>query len=182
MFVSSGNAVLRKTSGFQSKGQPMQAIEFTRSNRILLRVCYRRATHTRRIGFLDDENRVFAKGKFLTVWQKGQSGNRKGRPRKRLVDDHLREALAKNRGAAAKALVQRLIGEAIQGNVPALKLICERIGGKPKSAEEVAANNSDAMTLDQVRAKLAELLARPEVRRSLQTMLTESKPETDTVQ
>lgn len=114
-------------------------------------------------------------------WVKGQSGNPAGRRRKRLFDDHLREALAAKRGASAKALVQRLIGEAIRGNVPALKLIAERIGGKPKSPEEIAANN-EPQTLEQVRAKLAELLARPEVRRSLQTMLTESKPETDTVQ
>jgi hypothetical protein len=118
----------------------------------------------------------------LAMWRKGESGNPAGRKRKARFDDHLREALAAKRGATAKALVQRLIGEAIQGNVPALKLICERVGGKPKSAEEIAAGNSEAMTLEQVRAKLAELLARPEVRRNLQAMLTESKPETDTVQ
>jgi hypothetical protein len=77
-----------------------------------------------------------------------------------------------------------LIGEAIQGNVPALKLICERVGGKPKSAEEIAANNGEAMTLEQVRGKLAELLSRPEVRRSLESLLSnpEAKPQTDLTQ
>lgn len=115
-------------------------------------------------------------------WAKGQSGNVKGRPRKRLFDDYLREALGAKRGAAARALVERLIGEAAKGNVPAIKLIAERIGGKPRSAEEIAAGKGEALTLEQVRAKLAELLARPEVRQSLQSMLTESKPATDTLQ
>jgi hypothetical protein len=115
-------------------------------------------------------------------WVKGQSGNPAGRKRKRLFDDHLREALQTKRGAVAKALVQRLIGEAVKGNVPALKLIAERVAGKPRSAEEVAAGNNDAMTLEQVRAKLAALLARPEVRESLQLMLTDSKVETETLQ
>jgi Family of unknown function (DUF5681) len=116
------------------------------------------------------------------MWRKGQSGNPAGRKRKARFDDHLREALAAKRGATAKALVQRLIGEAIQGNVPALKLICERVGGKPKSAEESAANSGEGLTLEQVRAKLAELLSRPEVRQSLQAMLTEAKPQTDHIQ
>lgn len=116
-------------------------------------------------------------------WIKGQSGNPAGRKRKRLFDDYLKEALSAKRGAAARALVQRLIGEAIKGNVPALKLVAERIGGKPKSAEEIAgAKNPEAMTLDEVRRRLAELLSRPEVRRSLETMLTESKPQTETLQ
>jgi hypothetical protein len=118
------------------------------------------------------------------VWQKGQSGNPAGRKRKRFFDDHLREALSAKSGATAKALVQRLIGEAIKGNVPALKLIAERIGGKPRSAEEIAlANDPQAVSLDEVRRRLAELLSRPEVRANLQALLTASaKPETDAIQ
>jgi hypothetical protein len=43
-------------------------------------------------------------------WVKGQSGNPAGRSkRRRLFDDHLREALSAKRGAAAKRLVERLM-------------------------------------------------------------------------
>jgi hypothetical protein len=117
-------------------------------------------------------------------WQKGQSGNPAGRSkRRRLFDDCLREALTAKRGAVAKRLVERLIGEAALGNIQALKLVCERIGGKPKNAEDAAITNGDELTLEQVRTKLATLLARPEVRRNLQSLLAPSdQPETDVVQ
>ena len=119
----------------------------------------------------------------MPLWKKGESGNPKGRPRKRLFDDYLREALAAKRGTVAKRLVERLIGEAAQGNIQALKLVCERIGGKPKNAEDAAVANGDELTLIQVRAKLAELLAKPEVKRNLQSLLVGSdEPETDVVQ
>jgi hypothetical protein len=119
----------------------------------------------------------------MALWQKGQSGNPAGRKRKHRFDDYLQEALATKRGANARALVQRLIDEALKGNIYALKVIAERVGGKPRSAEEGAANHGEALTLEQVRVKLADLLSRPEVRRSLQTMLAaEDKPPTDAVQ
>jgi hypothetical protein len=76
-----------------------------------------------------------------------------------------------------------LIGEAATGSVPALKLICERIGGKPKNSEEAAIANGDELTLDQVRSKLAELLSRPEVHSNLESLLAGSDElKTDVVQ
>jgi hypothetical protein len=117
-------------------------------------------------------------------WTKGQSGNPRGRSkRRRLFDDYLRQALSAKRGEAAKRLVERLVGEAAKGNVQALKLVCERIGGKPRSAEDAAITNGDELTLEQVRAKLAALLSRPEVKRNLQSLLAGSdEPKTDVVQ
>jgi hypothetical protein len=63
-------------------------------------------------------------------------------------------------------------------------LVCERIGGKPKNAEDAAITNGDELTLEQVRTKLAALLSRPEVRRNLQSLLAGSsdEPKTDVVQ
>src|SRR5215469_4268152 len=90
-------------------------------------------------------------------FQPGVSGNPKGRPPKRLFDDRLREALASKRGEKAKVLVEKLIAKAATGNVPALKLVCERVGGKPKPAE-VPASAESAMTPEQINQKLPELL------------------------
>jgi hypothetical protein len=114
----------------------------------------------------------------MAKWEPGESGNPKGRPPKRLFDERLREALSSKRGDKAKLLVEKLIAKAATGNVAALKLVCERVGGKPKPAEVPAASGDTAATLEQVRAKLAELLSKPEVRRNLQAMLSSSeKPE-----
>jgi len=118
------------------------------------------------------------------LWKPGQSGNPKGRPKKKFVDDYLRERLAAKRGAAARALVERLIAAGLDGDMSAQKLIYERTCGKTKTAEEIAiGNNPEAVTLEQVRRRLAELLVLPEVRANLQALLTASaKSETDSIQ
>ena len=114
----------------------------------------------------------------MAKFQPGESGNPKGRPPKRLFDEHLKQALTAKRSEKAKLLVDKLIVKASTGNVAALKLVCERVGGKPKPSEAVQAGASEAVTLDQVRQKLAELLSNPDVRRTLQTMLGSSGTET----
>lgn len=155
------------------------------TSEIPLAPCYQSATMNsnwpvlgEKTGFDQEQSKV-GDGR----WTKGHSGNPAGRSkRRRLFDDHLREALSAERGAVARRLVERLIGEAAQGNIQALKLVCERIGGKPKNSEEAAIANGDELTLAQVRAKLAEYLSRPEVKRNLQSLLAGDEPKTDTIQ
>jgi len=76
-----------------------------------------------------------------------------------------------------------LISAGLEGDIPALRLIIERTCGKPKTSEEIAiGNNPEAMSLEQVRRRLVELLSRPEVRANLQAMLTASVKPEDTIQ
>ena len=121
---------------------------------------------------LQNESRKEKTGpKHMAKWQPGESGNPKGRPPKRLFDEHLKQALTAKRSEKAKLLVEKLIAKASTGNVAALKLVCERVGGKPKPSEPVVPANSEATSLQQVREQLAALLAHPEVRRNLEKLM-----------
>ena len=103
----------------------------------------------------------------MAKWEKGQSGNLDGRPRRLSFDDFLREALLAKDAEVCRRLVERLVGEGAKGNIQALKLIAERTAGKPQDAENLALKNGDELTFAQVRVKLAELLNQPGVQESL---------------
>ena len=118
----------------------------------------------------------------MAKWQPGESGNLKGRPPKRLFDEHLKQALTAKRSEKAKLLVEKLIAKASTGNVAALKLVCERVGGKPKPSEPVVPANSEATSLQQVREQLAALLAHPEVRRNLEKLMQSTESTSGVVQ
>ncbi len=110
----------------------------------------------------------------MAKWKPGQSGNYQGRPRKLGFDDFLREALLTKDGEVVKRLIERLIGEGAKGNLNALKLIAERTCGRPESTVDVALKNGDELTLEQVRAKLAEFLSRPAVKENIKSLLASS--------
>lgn len=117
----------------------------------------------------------------MAKWEKGQSGNPRGRRPRVSIAVEIRTALGANRGARRKAIVERLLGECVKGNLAAIKLTCEYDSGKPKTTEEMAATGNEALTLEQVRAKLAELLSRPEVKRTL-TAILDAKQQTELTQ
>ena len=105
----------------------------------------------------------------------GQSGNPKGRPKARLFDESLRQVLATKNGAKAKELAAKLVEKALTGNVPALKLIADRIGGPPRPPEGEKAPITPASTPQAQRQKLIEMLRSPELQELLREALTPEK-------
>jgi hypothetical protein len=103
-------------------------------------------------------------------WVKGQSGNPKGRPRFKLFDDLLKADLSANKSRKAKALSQKLIELAQAGDVQAMRLIADRVGGKPRPAESAPPPETQ-LTREQIRQRLAELLMQPEMKSSVQAIL-----------
>jgi hypothetical protein len=111
-----------------------------------------------------------------TRWKPGQSGNPRGRPKRTLFDGDLRAALKRNRGQRSKELVEALIEKAKSGDVSALKLVAERIAGKPRPSEIVQGTPDEKLTREQVQQRLAALLAHPEVKQNVQRILLSSGP------
>ncbi len=112
----------------------------------------------------------------MARWKQGQCGNPQGRPKRKLFDQDLRTALKANRGQRSKELVAALIDKAKGGDVAALKLIAERVSGKPKPAElPSSAIPEEKLTREQIQQRLAELLSRPEVKDTIERILTQTK-------
>lgn len=77
----------------------------------------------------------------------GQSGNPAGRPKGPSLTRLLREALDADDGAAADAIVQRIIASAKGGNFKYIKLIFDRIDG-PVQARQGAAEPDTVLTAE----------------------------------
>jgi hypothetical protein len=71
------------------------------------------------------------------AWQKGQSGNPNGRPKKKLVDECLEELLEATDSEHAKSLAISLLAKALAGDTKAAQLVAERTQGKPSQKVEV---------------------------------------------
>ncbi|MBV8206116.1 MAG: hypothetical protein JO041_04930 [Acidobacteria bacterium] len=73
----------------------------------------------------------------LTPWQPGQSGNPAGRPKNSLLDDILRERLAKDGCTAAYRIADQLLQDAELGDLNSIKLIANRTQPRHASASEL---------------------------------------------
>lgn len=72
-------------------------------------------------------------------FEKGQSGNPKGRPKDKPFSDMLRIAIKEasaEGGTKLRAVADVLVNEAIKGNVQAIKELADRLDGKPAQALE----------------------------------------------
>lgn len=75
------------------------------------------------------------------TWEKGQSGNPNGRPRRgECMTDVLREelsAIGVDAVEKKRALIKKLIAMAENGDVTAMKYIIDRIDGKPRETHSI---------------------------------------------
>jgi ribosomal protein L17 len=93
-------------------------------------------------------------------YQKGQSGNPKGRPKKgETLTDLLREKIEKpktprEKKARKELIIEKLITLAEAGDLAALKYVFDRIDGRPKESIEI--------TDDAIDTKLITIMANGE--------------------
>lgn len=93
----------------------------------------------------------------------GQSGNPSGRPKKRLIDEVLKELLLTEDSKVAEAIAQVLLGKAKRGDLRAIQLVVERVQGRPKHSMELSGIDGGPMRFEdmsdeQLDHRLKELL------------------------
>jgi hypothetical protein len=106
------------------------------------------------------------------AWKKGQSGNPRGGwkgKRAKSFDDELREAA--QRPKHRRKLVEAILAKAESGNTAALRLVAERLGGRPGPASASTTAPDETLSREQVQARLLELINLPEIRQNLERLL-----------
>jgi hypothetical protein len=73
-------------------------------------------------------------------WQKGQSGNPKGRPEKGCSITELVKEMLANDPKTKRRLVKMLLGKAMAGDLHAMKLVMQYVDGMPVQQQVVDAN------------------------------------------
>lgn len=72
-------------------------------------------------------------GGTINKYEKGESGNPKGRPRKLPeIDDLLAEVLGEEQGNEARGIIEALLKKAKRGDVRAAEVLLDRAYGKAK--------------------------------------------------
>lgn len=99
----------------------------------------------------------------LRPFQKGQSGNPKGRPKDAILTKEIRSQLNDVRDDGktnAQAIVESMIERAVKGDVRAADLIFNRIEGKPLQSVDLdlSVNTDWQMTLESFDISEAEMI------------------------
>jgi hypothetical protein len=112
----------------------------------------------------------------LKPFQRGESGNPGGRKRKPMIDKMLEEGLTAKDSEKAKQIADKLISSAVHGSIAAAKLIAERVEGKVMRSAGESGKGDTKLTAEQIRARLAEMLANPEVKQQFLALLSCQEP------
>lgn len=109
---------------------------------------------------------------MLKPFRPGQSGNPGGRRLKPMLSRLLEEELIANDSTSAKIIADKLISMAKHGSLAAIKLIAERTEGRPQRNPLDSQQKAEVqLTKEQIQARLAELLASPDVKEQFAKML-----------
>jgi porphobilinogen deaminase len=99
----------------------------------------------------------------LKPWKKGQSGNPGGYSRGRRMQARLNEILDRISGQATieEAVNERLVVEALNGNIAAYIAIRDTVDGRPRQAVELSGPDGGPIhNLNDIDARILELLER----------------------
>jgi hypothetical protein len=105
-----------------------------------------------------------------TRFQPGQSGNPNGKPKWKLLSDTYRAKLAElvpgdKRGRNyAEAIADAAFAAALRGNIGAFQEIADRTEGKPAQAIALSGDVHVTMTVEEIDARLKELIEEAEGR------------------
>jgi hypothetical protein len=99
-----------------------------------------------------------------TRWQAGQSGNPNGKPKWKLLSDTYRAKLAElvpgdaHGRNYAEAIADAAFAAALEGQIGAIQEIADRTEGKPAQAIALSGDVHLTMTVEEIDARLKELL------------------------
>ena len=83
------------------------------------------------------------------MWQPGESGNPKGRPKKPFAEV-LNRAIAQEDSKRLRECVEKLLDAAAKGEPWALAMVADRLDGKPKQQTELTGEDGGPVAFSQI--------------------------------